>query len=74
MSKKQTRLLNKLKLMVRLECWDQLNKKYRDYLDGTYSCRHCKFNKLKDRCGMHLKQIQASGGWCFVWLDNFKEI
>jgi len=44
MTTNQKKIVNKIRFLVKLEAWNELNKdKYYKYLAAPFSCKHCKF-------------------------------
>ena len=70
MTSKEKTIINKLRLLIKLEAWDEINKsKYHEYLTANFSCEHCKYGR--GRCSGHAT-ITNTGidTWCFTWLKD----
>ena len=71
MTQKQKKIVNKIRFLVKLEAWDELNKKeYYGYLTGDFSCVNCDYKK-RSKCEEFYKITNTGmGTWCFAWLNE----
>jgi len=79
---KYKKIINKLRLIVKLRAWNEINQeKYKKYLQDAFSCYHCKYNKMVSLKNCEQNRIITTvsgdtskpwpwqGYWCFVWLN-----
>jgi len=70
MNKKNKAIINKIRLLVKLEAWNELNKKeYYKYLTASFSCANCQY--FHHACEEFYK-ITNTGMTtrCFKWLNE----
>lgn len=75
MDRQKTKLINKMRLIVKLQAWKEFEK-YELYFEKPFSCNHCKFVKnsfpFNDFCNNKRRQIIHINTyrWCFEWLKR----
>lgn len=79
MTKEQTKIVNKLRLIWVLRAWKELDKKeYQNYLVYSFSCLHCRCSNLKQTgCKLNSTEQHERGyvskefrKWCLGWLKK----
>jgi len=76
---KHQKIINKIRYLLKIEAWTELNKpKYKKYLNARFSCHGCRYNRAKNPkkdaaiCDMYSgTKILFDGGvyWCFKWVE-----